>query len=223
LRKALRTQSHKGMRESGLTEFDVTSLDPALAYKLLVGAVQPRPIAWVSTVAADGTPNLAPFSFFTVASREPATVLVSIGPKIDGGVKDTLENIRATNDFVVNIPSTEHRGAVSTTGTTVAPEVDEFELAGVTALNSVKVRAPRLAEARLSLECRFREAVRIGTDTAVFGTVVWAHCAPGVMDERVRVDNEVLQPLGRLAGPWFTGPLTAVAEELPQPTAVSRD
>jgi flavin reductase (DIM6/NTAB) family NADH-FMN oxidoreductase RutF len=204
-------------------DFDVESLQPEPAYKLLVGAVQPRPIAWISTVATDGTPNLAPFSFFTVASRNPATVLVSIGARVDGAAKDTLDNLRATGDFVVNIPSTHHCAAVSASGATVAPDVDEFALAGVTAVTSVKVRAPRLAESRLSLECRLHLEVAVGTDTVVFGTVVWAHCAAGVMDERVRVDNDVLQPLGRLAGPWFTGPLTAVPETLTPTAAASRD
>jgi flavin reductase (DIM6/NTAB) family NADH-FMN oxidoreductase RutF len=202
---------------------DVGSLDPDLAYKLLVGAVQPRPIAWVSTISPDGAVNLAPFSFFTVASRNPATVLVSIGPRLGGGVKDTLTNLRASGDFVVNVASADHLGAVSASGAAVSPEVDEFELAGLTAVESVKVSPPRIAEARLSLECELREERAIGTDTVVFGTVLWAHAAPGVLDDAVRVDNEVLRPLGRLAGPWFTGPLTAIPESAAAASAVSRD
>lgn len=193
-------------------QIDITALDPALAYKVLVGAVQPRPIAWVSTVAADGTTNLAPFSFFTVASREPATLLVSIGPKADGGVKDTLANVRATGDFVVNVASFDHHLAVSATGATVAPEVDEFELAELTPVASDVVRAPRVAEARLSIECRLREEHQIGTDTVIYGTVLRVHAAEGVLDDTLRVDNDVLNPLGRLAGPWFSGPLTGIPE-----------
>lgn len=193
-------------------QIDITALDPTLAYKLLVGAVQPRPIAWVSTVAADGTANLAPFSFFTVASREPATLLVSIGPRADGGVKDTLANARATGDFVVNVASFDHHLAVSATGATVGPEVDEFELANLTQVPSDAVRAPRVAEARLAIECILREEHQIGTDTVIYGTVLRVHAAEGVLDETLRVDNDVLNPLGRLAGPWFSGPLKSIPE-----------
>lgn len=195
-------------------EFDVAALEPELAYKLLVGAVQPRPIAWVSTVDIQAnTANLAPFSFFTVASRSPATILISITEKDGGGAKDTLSNLRQTGDFVVNVASYYHLERVGTTSSPVEPDVDEFVLAGLTACPSVKVRAPRLAESALSLECRLQQEIAIGTDTVVFGEVLWAHVADGVMDERVRVDNDVLQPLGRLAGPWFTGPLTAVPQD----------
>ncbi|WP_370499947.1 flavin reductase family protein [Mycolicibacterium sp. jd] len=202
---------------------DITALDTASAYKLLVGAVQPRPIAWVSTIGADGSANLAPFSFFTVASREPATLLVSIGPKIDGGIKDTLANVRATGDFVVNVASFDHHLAVSTTGQTVAPEVDEFELADLTPVASDVVRAPRVAEARLAIECRLREEHRIGTDTVIYGTAVRVHAAEGVLDDSLRVDNDVLNPLGRLAGPWFSGPLMSIPEGWAPTATVTRD
>lgn len=196
-------------------QIDVTSLEPELMYKLLVGAVQPRPIAWVSTIAADGCANLAPFSFFTVASRFPATIVVSIGQHPGGRTKDTLRNLRDTGDFVVNIASFEHNPAVSASGTAVDADVDEFALAGLTAVPSTKVRAPRVAEAQLALECALHNEIQIGTDTAVFGTVLIAHAAPGVLNDRMWVDNDVLRPLGRLAGPWFTGPLSAIPESSP--------
>lgn len=196
-------------------EIDVTALEPELMYKLLVGAVQPRPIAWVSTIAADGCTNLAPFSFFTVASRLPATVMFSIGQHEGGRVKDTLTNLRGTGDFVVNIASFEHNPAVSASGTVVDADVDEFALAGLTAAPSSRVKAPRVAEAQLSLECTLAQEVHIGTDTCVFGTVLVAHAADGILSDRMWVDNDVLRPLGRLAGPWFTGPLTAIPESSP--------
>lgn len=202
-------------------EIDVTALEPSLVYKLLVGAVQPRPIAWVSTVAPDGGANLAPFSFFTVASRYPATVVFSVGQHTAGRVKDTLVNLRGTGDFVVNIASFEHNPAVAASGTVVDAGVDEFELAGLTAAPSVTVQAPRVAEAQLALECRLHSEVEIGADTCVFGTVLVAHAADGVFGERMWVDNDVLRPLGRLAGPWFTGPLSAIPES--SPVTVSGD
>lgn len=196
-------------------EIDVTALEPELAYKLLVGAVQPRPIAWVSTIATDGCINLAPFSFFTVASRNPATVMFSIGQHEGGRTKDTLTNLRGTGDFVINVASFEHNRAVSASGTVVDADVDEFDLAGLTPAPSSVVKAPRVAEAHLALECRLYEEVSIGTDTCVFGSVLVAHAADGILSDRMWVDNDVLRPLGRLAGPWFTGPLTAVPESSP--------
>lgn len=202
---------------------DITAVEPALAYKLLVGAVQPRPIAWVSTLAADGTPNLAPFSFFTVASREPATLLVSIGPRPDGGVKDTLANVRATGEFVVNVPSSEHRWAVSATAATVGSEVDEFGLADLTPVPCDLVRAPRIAQARLSIECSLSDEHRVGTDAVIYGTALRMHAADGVLDDAFRVDNDVLEPLGRLAGPWFSGPLTGIPDGTQPAYAVTDD
>lgn len=204
-------------------QIDITALDTASAYKLLVSTVQPRPIAWVSTISADGALNLAPFSFFTVASRQPPTLLVSIGPRDGGGVKDTLANVHATGEFVVNVASFDHRSAVSTTGQTVAPEVDEFELAGVKPVTSDVVAPPRIAEARLAIECSLREEHRIGTDTVIYGTALRVHAADGVLDDGLRVDNDVLDPLGRLAGPWFTGPLTAVPQGQAPAATVTRD
>lgn len=195
------------------------SLDPDSAYKLLVGAVQPRPIAWVSTVAADGIPNLAPFSFFTVASRNPPTLAVSIGTRDGGGVKDTLANIRATSEFVVNVASVDQHVAVSASSLPVAADVDEFGLAGMTPAPAAQVRPPRVAEAPIALECRLREEIPIGADVVVFGTVVHAYVDDGLLDDGMHVDTGALRPLGRLAGPWYSGPLTAVPQTPAQAVA----
>jgi len=138
-----------------------------------------------------------------------------------GGVKDTLANVRATGEFVVNVPSFDHHLAVSASGETVAADIDEFELAEVTPIASETVRPPRVAEARLAVECRLREEHQIGSDTVIYGTVLRAHVADGVLDDTLRVNNDVLNPLGRLAGPWFTGPLTSIPEGLQPATTVA--
>ena len=135
-------------------------LDPAVmpqqsVYKLLIGCVVPRPIAWVSTVSADGVHNLAPFSFFMGVCNEPPTIAFSSSRR-EGNKKDTVTNAEHTGDFVVNVvddPLAEH---MNLTSGEYPPEVDEFAVTGLTAAPGVKVRAPRLAEAPISLECRRR-------------------------------------------------------------------
>lgn len=191
---------------------DPSVLAPVDAYKLLVGAVQPRPIAWVATTSADGIGNLAPFSFFTVASREPATLVVSVGRRPDGGPKDTLVNALASGELVVNIPSQRHRAAVAATGEDWAPEVDEHAALGLPTLPGVRVAVPRLADASMALECRLRTTVEVGSDVLLLAEVVYLHAAPGLVDEAHRVDTAALDPLGRLAGPWFSGPVSALPQ-----------
>lgn len=193
-------------------EFDPDSLGSVAMYKLLVGSVQPRPIAWVSTVAPSGVLNLAPFSFFTVASRNPPTIAISLTESERGGDKDTLANIREQGDFVVNVASRRHLGAVSRSAEDVPAEVDEFELAGMAAVPSTKVRAPRVQDASAALECVLSQLVPVGSDTLVLGRVVWVHADAAVVDERATFDHDKLDVLGRLAGPWFTGPLSRVRQ-----------
>lgn len=206
------TEASRGTAEAGTIALD--DLDTATAYKLLVGAAQPRPIAWVSTVSEEGTANLAPFSFFTVASREPATLLISVTKRIDGAVKHTLANVLETGDMVINIPTRGHLEAVQISSEEVPADVDEHQLAGLAILACDEVRAPRLASVGMSLECRLDRTVEVGIDTLILVRVLKVHTAPGVIDSRFRVDNSLLQPLGRLAGPWYT----AVETEIPAPT-----
>jgi len=197
------------------TEFDPGSLGQNEVYKLLVSALQPRPIAWVSTVSSEGIANLAPFSFATVASRDPATVLISVGPGPGGRAKDTLNNARATGCFILNVPSVRDRADVTASSTETPGS--EFDLTSVTAVDGTVVAAPRVAESRMALECRVSGEVTIGSDVVLFGEVVWVHAADGVMSEALHVDNEVLDPLGRLAGPWYAGSFSA----LPQASGVA--
>lgn len=188
-------------------ELDMQSLRASSAYRFLVGAVQPRPIAWVTTVDASGARNLAPFSFFTVASRRPPTILLSISCDDEGGRKDTLENIVDTGEFVVNVPSDRHRDAVERSSTPSASHVDEISRLDLSTVPSRTVAPPRLEDAHIALECRLERTVAIGTDTVVFGTVLWVHADETVADAEGHVSHDALQPLGRLAGPWYTSPL----------------
>lgn len=196
---------------------DLDRLDGDDIYKLLCTAVQPRPIAWVSTVDSRGVRNLAPFSFFTIASRHPATVMVSIGERIGhpGRPKDTLVNILETREFVVNIPAVGHAAAVTASFATVEPEIDEFDLAGVATAPAHRVSPPLVADALASLECVLADSVRIGTDTAVFGTVVAASVRPDAIDERLHSDPAARLWLSRLAGPYYSAVTHGVHQDEP--------
>ncbi|GAB3842528.1 flavin reductase family protein [Nesterenkonia populi] len=200
---------------AGSASIDVGTLDGDSAYKLLVGAVQPRPIAWVSTISREGIPNLAPFSFFTVASRNPATVLISVTQRVDGAPKHTLVNASEMGELTISIPGRGDLDAVQVSSEEVGPDVDEHQLAGLETLPSDEIAAPRLAAAAISLECVLDRIVEVGSDHLILARVLKLHAAPGVFDARHRVDNSVLQPLARLAGPWFS----TVENAIPAPSA----
>jgi flavin reductase (DIM6/NTAB) family NADH-FMN oxidoreductase RutF len=181
---------------------------PANVYKLLIGAVVPRPIAFVSTVSADGIRNLAPFSFFTVASANPPVVCFC--PMIrgsDAGRKDTLHNIEATSEFVVNIVSEDFAGQMNACSAEFAPEVDEFEISGLTPIPSELVRPPRVGESRFSMECRLTEIVHVSPKplggSVVLGEVVRFHIHESVFDD-FRIDPDKLLAIGRMGGAGYT-------------------
>ncbi len=183
---------------------DPDNLDSKSVYKLLIGAVVPRPIAWTSTTSADGISNLAPFSFFTVASRQPPTLCISVGPRTDEepGSKDTLANIEATGEFVVNIVSVPLSNAMHESSASHPPEADEFEKAGLTPAPCEVVKAPRVGEAGVSMECVLDRVLEVGSDHLVLGCMVRFHINDELYAENGRIDVAKLQPLGRLAGDY---------------------
>ncbi len=183
-------------------ELDPRSVSPTSVYKLLIGCVVPRPIAWVSTVGADGIHNLAPFSFFMAVCPDPPTIAFSSGPR-DGGKKDTIRNVEHTGDFVVNVVDDPHAEQMNLTSGEYPPEVDEFALAGLTAVPGFRVRAPRVAEAPINMECRVTQIVPVGRGphSLVLGEVVYFHLHDDVFDRATgRIELHRLRPVGRLAG-----------------------
>ena len=187
-------------------ELDPVAIGPTASYKLLIGCVVPRPIAWVSTVGGDGVPNIAPFSFFMGVCNEPPTIAFSSGRR-PGGVKDTVRNLELTGDFVVNVVDDDHAEAMNATSGEYAPEVDEFALAGLLTAPGVRVRSPRLLTAPVSLECRVAQIVPVGRGphSVVFGEIVYFHVRDGVYDARTgRIDMHGLRPVGRLAGNLYS-------------------
>ncbi len=180
---------------------DPSELDPQSVYKLLIGSVVPRPIAWTSTVSREGIRNLAPFSFFTVASRNPPMLCVSVGPRTsdDASSKDTLSNVEEMGEFVINIVSLSLSNNMHESSKSHPPEADEFEKAGLTPEPCEVVRAPRVGEAGVSMECLFDRLLPLGSDHLVIGRMVRFH----VRDELYhngRMDISALDSLGRLAG-----------------------
>lgn len=176
-------------------------LDTNSVYKLLIGAVVPRPIAWVSSRSHDGILNLAPFSFFTVASREPPMLAFSIGPRTGGEEypKDTLTNVQETQEFVINVVSVNLANAMFETAVNHPPEVDEFVRAGVTPAACEVVKAPRVAEAKISMECSVEHVLTLGSDHLVIGRMHRYHVEDGLLEDG-RIDMQGLDPLGRMAG-----------------------
>lgn len=177
-------------------------------YKLMLGSVLPRPIGWISTVDPQGRRNLAPFSFFNVICGNPPYLLFCPGIRsTDRSIKDTLRNVRDTGEFVVNIVTQQLAQAMNVTSTELAPEVDEFELAGLTPAPSTRVRPPRVAESPIHYECRVSQIVdvseTIGGASVVIGEVVQLHVDERVLLEGDKIDLDQLQPIGRLAGPGY--------------------
>lgn len=187
------------METSDMVVVDSSDISPAKAFGLLKASVVPRPIAWTSTISPVGVNNLAPFSFFTVVSSAPPMVLLSLEPHEDGRQKDTAENIDATGEFVVNIASAGLAAEVEATSTPFASDVDEFALAGLTPAPCRHVRAPRIAEASISLECHLHSSLTPGSDQLIIGEVVAFHIASGVLGADGRIDVQRVNPLARTA------------------------
>ncbi len=171
-------------------------------YKLLIGAVVPRPIAWVSSLSPDGVRNIAPFSYFTIASHDPPMLLFCPQYRADGSVKDTQRNIAASGEFVLHIVSEALVGAMNETAAEFPPTLSEWEQARIAAVPSVLIAPPRVADAPVAFECRVEASLHVGGATGgdiVVGRVLLAHVRDDVyQDGYIRLD--ALRPVARLAG-----------------------
>lgn len=185
------------------------SLSHAERAKLLNGIVVPRPIAVVSTVAPTGAANVAPFSYFNVVGDDPMALSFSItAPKANGSDKDTLRNVRprkegGTGEFVVNAAAAAYAPKVAACGAALDYGASEFEHAGLTPAQSIKVAAPRVLEAPAWFECSTLQIVRIGRSHLVIGEIVAIGILPELLDERLRVDIDALNLIARLAGTGY--------------------
>jgi flavin reductase (DIM6/NTAB) family NADH-FMN oxidoreductase RutF len=175
-------------------------------YRLMISSIVPRPIAWVSTVDAQGRPNLAPFSFFTGITAQPMTVCFSPANDRHGRKKDTLLNIEATRQFVINAATEETAQRMVQTSAVIAHGESEFALAGLTPVPSSCVKAPRVQESPLQLECQVKQIVTVSTGplggNLVIGEVLRVHVDDKLWD--AGLSHKTLKPLGRLEGKWYT-------------------
>ncbi len=188
-------------------EFDPAALPPNAMYKLLISSVVPRPIAWVSTVDAAGVRNLAPFSYFMAITDEPPTIAFASSYRGAGrdGKKDTLRNVEATREFVVNVVDDDRAVQMNVTSGDYPPQVDEFDIAGLAAAPSTRVGAPRVAEAPIAMECELDRIVPVGRANLVLGRIVCLHVRDDLYDPATgRIDMPRLRPVGRLAGNLYT-------------------
>ncbi|HHV21395.1 MAG TPA: flavin reductase family protein [Propionibacterium sp.] len=178
--------------------FDLSGIPADWGYSLLTATVVPRAIAWVSSLSAAGVPNLAPHSFFTVASSDPAIVQFTSVTE-----KDSLRNIRETGEFVIALVTEDLAAAANVTATNFPPEFNEFEEARLTPEPAEFVRPARVAESPVALECRLERIVEIGNSFLVLGRVLCVAIAEDVLDPEPRMGKphpryELLRPVSRL-------------------------
>lgn len=180
---------------------DPSKVSASDAYKILVTAIVPRPIAFVSTISKDGIYNLAPFSFFNGFCGDPP--IVGFSPN-NNPPKDSLVNARDTGEFVVNIVTESIAEQMNLTSRRYAPEVDEFQVAGLTPGPGTIVKAPRVLESPISMECKVTQIIELSrrpeANSLVLGQVVFFHVDDAVLDERGRIDPVKLRAIGRMGG-----------------------
>ncbi len=181
-------------------QIDPSTLARRDAYQILIGCVVPRPIAWVSTVDDKGRRNLAPFSFFGGVTTDPMTVMVSIGRR-RGVRKDTTSNLIVTREAVVHICDRPLADAMVATSAEIAPEEDEFALAGLTPVPSEEVVPPRIQEAKIAMEATVQEHLEVGNgpNDVFLLEIVHLHLADEIVVDGLP-DAEQLQAVGRLGG-----------------------
>ncbi|MCP5145331.1 MAG: flavin reductase family protein [Gammaproteobacteria bacterium] len=184
--------------------YDPDKEDHGFQYSPFKSCVVPRPIGWISTTSATGIDNLAPYSQFQNLSFDPPMVMIAANQTFDGQRKDTVVNIEATGEFVWNMATYDLREAVNLSSAVLPPEIDEFEVAGVTKAPSLKVRPPRVAESPIQFECRHVQTVRLpgegktGTCDLVIGRVVQIHIDDRFITEDGRIDVVSIKPLARM-------------------------
>ena len=181
-------------------ELELAHLPALERYKILIGLVIPRPIAWISTWSENGVANCAPFSFFNVISEEPPLCIVSFNWRSDGQLKHTLKNIRRTKEFVVNLADEGTANAMHLSGGEIPESESEFAKFGLTPVPAKRVKHPRIAEAAASFECKLERRINFGPQREmVVGEILVVHARDGIIDPQTkRISEELYRPVGRL-------------------------
>lgn len=172
-------------------------------YKLLIGSIIPRPIAFVTTLSDEGVVNGAPFSYFNIVSSNPPMISISV-QHAGGQSKDTARNIKREKEFVVHIVDRQNVAQVNITAAPLPPEESEITLAGLTPVDSVLVKVPGVAEAKIRMECVLEHCLELPNNDLIIGRVVQFH-VDGEILEHGRIDPVKLEAVSRLAGNDYAG------------------
>lgn len=213
------------METDGFLGIDPAELTMADCHRLLLHCVAPRPIAFASTLSGEGVPNLAPFSYFMAGGANPPSVVISPLTDRTGRPKDTLRNIIATGEFVVNVVTYGMRDKMNYASAEFPYGVSEFGQAGFTSAASVRVEPPRVGESPLAIECRLFQVVKHGdgplSANYVIGEVVYFHVCKTLMPEGV-LDPTRVEYIARMGGDWYSRCDGESMFEMPRPPRVEK-
>ena len=179
-------------------------VEPPIVYSTMIRAITPRPIAWVSTVSPNGVSNLAPFSYFNGVCSRPAALSFSPVNKPDGSKKDTVRNIEANGQFVVNVVPFKLARQMLSTASELDYEESEFEIAGVSAIPSHTVEVPSVAESPIRFECKLIQIVPVGEGplaaNLIIGEILLMDIDESVLNDKQKIDPELVDTIGRMGG-----------------------
>jgi flavin reductase (DIM6/NTAB) family NADH-FMN oxidoreductase RutF len=180
-------------------ELELAQLPALERYKILIGLVIPRPIAWVSTFSENGVANCAPFSFFNVISEDPPLCILSFNRRSDGALKHTVKNIRRSGEFVVNLAEEGTANALHASSAEIPETESEFTRSGLTPVPARLVKHPRIGEAAAALECRVERRIEFGPERElVIGEILLIHARDGIVDPKTKRISDDYLPVGRL-------------------------
>ncbi len=203
--------------------FDPAGMSVPDAHRLLLHCVAPRPIAFTSTLSAEGRPNLAPFSYFMAGGANPPSVVISPLTTRTGEPKDTLRNIQATGEFVINVATYAIRERMNQASAEYPPGVSEWEAAGFLPAPSVRVRPDRVAECPLAIECRLHQVVTHGSGPLsanyVIGEVLYFHVAADLLADGA-LDARQVDYISRMGADWYARVRPEAMFEMPRPPRV---
>jgi len=191
-------------------------------FKLMMGGIAPRPIAFVSTVDGDGSPNLSPFSFYNAFGINPTTLIFSPSRRVrDNTIKHTLENIREVPEVVLNAVTYSMVQQMSLSSTEYPKGVNEFEKSGFTPVEAVKVRPFRVKESPLQFECRVRDVIEVsgnpGSANLVICEIMYVHVDEGILDPGGNILPDKIDLVGRMGGNFYVHASGEALFEVPKP------
>ncbi|OVZ64829.1 hypothetical protein CDO44_01085 [Pigmentiphaga sp. NML080357] len=190
---------------SGFVTLKTEGMSTEEAYRLIVGCVAPRPVAWITTQDESGRVNAAPFSSYNYVAHSPPMLAVNIGSR-KGELKDTARNIKETGEFVVNVATEATLELMHATGADYPPEIGEPQALGIELAPSTIVRPPRIPATPIQMECRLEHVLPLGRglNTLYIGEVVAFHLSESIYNGR-HVDAIAMRPIARLGGPYYAG------------------